>query len=157
MTGEWLPPQPPGGDEPVPGPPPELPQQQQPPPGYWQPQQAPPPAQPPNNDAVAGFTCGIIGVSLLFFTAGLSSIVSLILGAVAIPYSRRGKRNVAEGRTQKHKDLANAGYVIGIITVVLAVIAIIAWVLIFSTVDIDWDEFDDPNGDPFDQNEFSLR
>ena len=62
-----------------------------------------------------------------------------------------------EGRTEKHKDLANAGYVIGIITVVLAIIAIVAWVLIFTTVDIDWDEFDDPNGDPFDENEFSLR
>ena len=153
MTGEWLPPQAPGG-EPSPQPSPEHPQQ--PPPGYWQPPGLPP-QQPPNNDAVAGFTCGIIGVSLLFLTAGLSSIVSLVLGVVAIPYSRRGKRNVAEGRTQRHKDLAGAGYVIGIITVVLSVIAIIAWVLIFTTVDINWDEFDDPNGDPFDQNEFSLR
>ncbi len=156
MTGEWLPPQAPGGEPPQP--PPELPQQQpgQQAPGYWQPPPALP-QQPPNNEAVAGFTCGIIGVSLLFFTGGLSTIVSLTLGIVAIPYSRRGKRNVAEGRTQKHKDLASAGYVIGIITVVLSIIAIVAWVLIFTTVDINWDELDDPNGDPFDQNEFSLR
>ena len=155
MTGEWLPPQAPGG-APPPGPPPEYPQPQpqQLPPGYWQP---PPPQQPPNNEAVAGFTCGIIGVSLLFFTAGLSSIVSLALGIVAISYARKGKRNVADGRTARHKDLANAGYVIGIITVVLSVIAIIAWVLILTTVDINWDELDDPNGDPFDENEFSLR
>ena len=97
MTGEWLPPQAPGG-EPPPQPPPEYPQQQpqQPPPGYWQPPPAPP-QQPPNNDAVAGFTCGIIGVSLLFFTAGLSSIVSLILGIVAIPYSRRGQAQRGRG------------------------------------------------------------
>ena len=158
MTGDWLPPEAPGG-EPTPQPPPEAPQQQPhpPPPGYWQSRPVPQPQQPPNNDAVAGFTCGIIGVSLLFFTAGLSSIVSLVLGIVAVPYSRRGKRNVAEGRTQKHKDLANAGYVIGIIAIALAIIAIVAWVLIFATVDINWDEFDDPNGDPFDENEFSLR
>jgi hypothetical protein len=157
VTGEWLPPQAPGG-EPPPHPSPEHPEQpQQAAPGYWQPPPGPPPQQPPNNQAVAGFTCGLIGVSLLFFTAGLSSIVSLILGVVAIPYSRRGKLNVAEGRTRKHKDLANAGYVIGIITVVLSIIAIVAWVLIFTTVDINWDEFDDPNGDPFDENEFSLR
>ena len=154
MTGEWLPPQAPGG-APPPGPPPEYPQPQQLPPGYWQPPR--PQQQPPNNEAVAGFTCGIIGVSLLFFTAGLSSIVSLALGIVAIPYARKGKRNVADGRTARHKDLANAGYVIGIITVVLSVIAIIAWVLILTTVDINWDELDDPNGDPFDENEFSLR
>ena len=152
MTGEWLPPRPPGGEEPPPGPPPELPQlqPQQPPPGYWQPQQAPPPPQPPNNDAVAGFTCGIIGASLLFFTGGLSTIVSLTLGIVAIPYARKGKRNVAEGRTLKHKDLANAGYVIGIITVVLSVLATITWVLIFALV--DWDEIEDSDDDPFDGN-----
>ena len=149
MTGEWLPPQPPGGGQPPP-PPPEYPQPQpqQPAPGYWQ---APPPQpqQPPNNDAVAGFTCGIIGVSLLFFTGGLSTIVSLALGIVAIPYSRKGKRNVEEGRTPKHKSLASAGFVIGIVTVVLSILATIAWILIFTLV--DWDEIDhDPDNDLFD-------
>jgi hypothetical protein len=145
VTGEWLPPKAPGGDETLPAPPPELPQH--PPPGYWQPQQAPQPQQPPNNDAVAGFTCGIIGVSLLFFTGGLSTIVSLILGIVAIPYSRKGKENVEAGRTPKHKSLASAGFVIGIVTVVLSVIATIAWILIFTVV--DWDEIDDSDDDPF--------
>ena len=157
MTGEWLPPKPPGGNEPLPGPPPESPQQQQqqPPPGYWQPQQAPPPPQPPNNDAVAGFTCGIIGASLLFFSGGLSTIISLILGIVAIPYSRKGKRNVEEGRTPKHKSLASAGFIIGIVTVVLSILATIAWILIFTLV--DWDEIDDSNDDdPFD-DEFRFE
>jgi len=148
VTGEWLPPQPPGGDQPPPQPPPEYPQQQQQP-GYWQPQQQALPPQPPNNDAVAGFTCGIIGVSLLFFTGGLSTIVSLALGIVAIPYSRKGKRNVEEGRTPKHKSLASAGFVIGIVTVVLSILATIAWILIFTLV--DWDEIDDdPGNDLFD-------
>ncbi len=137
MTGEWLPPQPPGGGESSP-----------PPPGYWQPQHAPPPQQPPNNDAVAGFTCGIVGASLLFFTGGLSTIVSLVLGIVAIPYSRKGKRNVEEGRTPKHKSLASAGFIIGIVTVVLSILATIAWVLVFTLV--DWDEIDDSNDDLFD-------
>ena len=155
--GEWLPPEAPGGrgGAQPPAAPPEYPQQpQQPAPGYWQ---APPPQPqlPPNNDAVAGFTCGLIGASLLFFTAGLSSVVSLILGIVALPYSRKGQRNVDEGRTPKHKSLASAGYVIGIVTIVLAVLAIVFWVLIFATVDINWDELDDPNGDPFDDNDFS--
>jgi hypothetical protein len=155
VTGEWLPPKPPGEGAPPPQPPPEYPQQSAP--GYWQPQAAPQPPQPPNNDAVAGFTCGIVGVSLLFFTGGLSTVVSLVLGIVAIPFSRKGKRNVEEGRTPKHKSLASAGFVIGIVTVVLSIIAIVAWVLIFTTVEIDWQEFDDPGGDPFEDDEFSLR
>jgi len=159
VTGEWLPPQPPGGappgGAPPSQPPPEYPQQ--PPPGYWQPQAPLQPPQPPNNDAVAGFTCGIVGVSLLFFTGGLSTIVSLALGIVAIPFSRKGKRNVEEGRTPKHKSLASAGFVIGIVTVVLSIIAIVVWILIFTTVEIDWQEFDDPGGNPFEDDEFSLR
>ena len=162
MTGDWLPPQPPGGQPPQPPPqqppqpppPPEYPQPPQPPPGYQQYGWQPPPPQPPNNEAVAGFVCGIIGVSLLFVTAGLSTILSLILGIVAIPFSRKGKANVEEGRTPKHKSLANAGYVIGIVTVVLSLLATLVWVLLFTA--IDWDELDDPNDDPFD-NEFELQ
>jgi hypothetical protein len=150
VTGEWLPPQAPGGEQP-PQPPPEYPHP--PPPGYQQPGwQAPAPQQPPNNEAVAGFTCGIIGVSLLFFTAGLSTIVSLVLGIVAIPYARKGKRNVEEGRTPKHKSLASAGFVIGIVTVVLSVLATITWILLLALV--DWDEIDDSNDDPFDGDPF---
>ena len=127
MTGEWLPPKAPGAGEPLPGPPPELPQ---PPP----PLQPPPlePQGPPNNEAVAGFTCGIIGVSLLFFTGGLSTIVSLVLGVVAIPYSRKGQANVDQGRTAKHRSLASAGFVIGIVTIVLSVIATIGWALVLA-------------------------
>jgi hypothetical protein len=120
VSGEWLPPKAPGADEPPPGPPPGLPQR---------PPQLP---QQPNNDAVAGFTCAIVGISLLFFTGGLSTVVSLILGIVAIPYSRRGKRNVEEGRTPKQRNLATAGVVIGIVTVVLSVIATIGWVLVLT-------------------------
>jgi hypothetical protein len=146
VTGEWLPPRAPGADEALPGPPPEQPQQ--PAPGYWGPQQAQQLPQPPNNDAVAGFTCAIVGISLLFFSGGLSTVVSLILGVVAIPYSRRGKQNVDEGKTPKHKSLASAGFVIGIVTVVLSLLATVAWILILTLV--DWDDIEDgSNDDPF--------
>jgi uncharacterized membrane protein len=87
---------------------------------------------------VVGFTCAVIGAALLFFTAGLSTIISLVLGIVAIPYSRKGKRKIASGETKKHKDLAGSGFVIGIIVVVLSILATIAWALIFALV--DWDE-----------------
>ena len=175
-TGDWLPPQAPGGPPPPtqqqqpPPPPPEQPQPQPqpvyPPPGYtsggFPPPVYPPPAypppvytpQPPNNDAVVGFTCAVVGGALLFFTAGLSTIVSLVLGIVAIPYSRKGKRAIAEGKTAKHRDLANAGYVTGIVVIVLSVLAIIGWALLFALV--DWDEIDDSDDDPFDGN-FQLQ
>jgi hypothetical protein len=162
VSGEWLPPQPPGGPPPSqPQQPPQYQPPPQPPPGYpqpgYQPQGYHPPGyppQPPNNEAVAGFTCALIGATLLFFTGGISTVVSLILGIVAIPYARKGQRNVEEGRTQKHRDLAKAGYVIGIVTVVLSVLATIAWVLVFTA--IDWGTLDDPNNDPFD-DEFDFQ
>jgi cytochrome c biogenesis protein CcdA len=89
-----------------------------------------------------------VGISLLFFSGGLSTVVSLILGVVAIPYSRRGKQNVDEGKTPKHKSLASAGFVIGIVTVVLSLLATVAWILILTLV--DWDDIEDgSNDDPF--------
>jgi hypothetical protein len=115
---------------------PHPPQQGYPPQG-WQPL----PPQPPNDDAVVGFTCAVVGAALLFFTAGLSTIVSLTLGIVAIPYSRKGKRKIAAGETTKHKDLAGAGYIIGIITIVVSILAMIAWGLIFALV--DWEEVEE--------------
>ena len=170
--GGWLPPEPPGPPppsyqpppRPEPPPPPAAPapapapdqaapppppaQAAYPPPGYAQPPggwQPLPPAQPPNGEAVAGFVCAVVGISLLFFSAGLSTIVSLILGIVAIPYSRRGKRKVADGITTKHKDLANAGFIVGIITIVLSIIATVAWTLIFALA--DWEEIEEDSND----------
>ena len=70
------------------------------------------------------------------------------------PVLAQGQANVTEGRTAKHKDLANAGVVIAIITVVLSVLATITWILIFALV--DWDEIDDSDDDPFDDS-FEIR
>jgi hypothetical protein len=139
------PPPPPGYGQPPPGypPPPQYPPTGFPPPAYH-PVYTP---QPPNNDAVVGFTCAVVGAVLLFFSGGVLAIFTVILGIVAIPYSRKGKRAIAEGKTQKHKDLANAGYVLGIITVVLSVLAMIGWLLLVLLV--DWAEIDDTEDDPF--------
>ena len=149
------PPQPPPYQQPPPGygqsppgyPPPQYPQPGFPPPAYHHPVYTP---QPANNDAVAGFTCAVIGAALLFFSAGLSTIVSLVLGIVAIPYARKGKRAIAEGKTQKHKDLANAGYVLGIVTIILSALAILGWILFFAL--IDWDSIEDTDDDPLDED-----
>jgi hypothetical protein len=163
----WLPPEPPGGSQYPPPPPVYRPPPPPPPPpapvypssGFPPPAYPPPAAytpQPPNNDAVVGFTCAVVGGALLFFSAGLSTIISLVLGIVAIPYCRKGKCAIAEGRTAKHKDLANAGYVTAIVVIVLSVIATILWGLLIAlaVTEPEWIDGDD---DPPSGGEVVLR
>ncbi len=140
--GGWQPPQyaqhaPPtqGGYAPQP------PQQQggwTPPPQGWYPPPAQPqpwvyapqqPPQPDNGAAVAGFTLAVVAAGLLVLTVGLSSIVSVVCAGLGIFYSLRGRRRVDRGETPKHRGLAQAGFVTGIVTLVLAVLATAFWAL----------------------------
>jgi hypothetical protein len=101
-----------------------------PPPGWPQPQWGyppPRPAVPDNGQAVAGFVLSVVSGALLFFSFGMSSIVSLVCAILGIVYSRRGRRRVDEGKTPKHRSLAQAGFVIGIICVVASIIATLIW------------------------------
>jgi hypothetical protein len=130
-TPEFLPPKP-TGPEPELGPAPR-PAYQPPagaaPPGQWAPQ-GQLPAQPDNGAAVTGFVLSLVGGSLLLVTAGFSSLVSVGLAIAGIVLSRRGSRRVASGETRKHAGLAQAGFVIGIVSLVLAVVATIAWIAV---------------------------
>jgi hypothetical protein len=159
----FLPPQPAGpepelGDRPAPEPPqpqapPPPPAQHTygyppPPPGYAYPPQAPQPqapqwgpAQQPapdNGQAIAGFVCSIIALSLLFLSAGLSTIVSLGLAIAGIVCSRNGKRKVDAGETPKHRGLAQAGFIVGWVALGFSILAIVAWTLIFA-FETDWE------------------
>jgi hypothetical protein len=149
--GGFLPPEPPGPEpdlgggetRPQPPPPPQYqpppPPPAYPPPAYpppppgWpqpQPQWGYPPPRPPvpdNGQAVAGFVLSVVSGALLFFSFGMSSIVSLTCAILGIVYSRRGRRRVDEGMTPKHRSLAQAGFVIGIICVVASIIATMIW------------------------------
>jgi hypothetical protein len=135
--GKARPEPPPPPPPPPPQPPPPPPQYAQPPPAYpppppgWpQPQWAPPPprpAVPDNAPAVAGFVLSVVCGSLLFFSAGTSSLVSLACAIAGMVYSRRGKKRVEQGLTPKHKGLAQAGFVIGIVSLVAAIIATLIW------------------------------
>ncbi len=161
---DYLPPEP-GGPEPdlgaPPPPPPQQPQQPQPPPPpqyaapqqqwtqqpppyaqpqqpwTWQPQRPP---VPDNGAAVAGFVLAMVAVGLLLISAGLSSIVSIVCSGLAIYYSHQGKQRVARGETPKNAGLAQAGFVSGIITLVLSLLATAFWVLIIVLYATD-DEF----------------
>ena len=79
-----------------------------PPPGWQQPQWQQPypawaaaPREPDNNQAVAGFVLSMVGGGLLFFFAGLSTILSLGLSIAGIVYSRKGREKVDKGETDQ--------------------------------------------------------
>jgi hypothetical protein len=131
----WQPPPPPGWQPPPPGY------------GYYPP---PPPPQPDNGAAVAGFVTSIVAAALLLMSAGFAGPISLIAAPFGIHYSRKGKRAVDEGKTPKHRGLAQAGFITGIITLVLSVIVTIFWVVVLVVAirdgDFDSDNLDN-NGD----------
>ena len=130
----YQPPPPPGYGYPPPG-------QGYPPPwGYAQPQ------PPDNGQAVAGFVLSIVSLGLLFISVGLSSIVSIGCAIGGIVCGRNGKQKVDSGQTPKHRGLAQAGYIIGWVSLALSVLATIGWILFIilaATGDIDVDESND--------------
>jgi hypothetical protein len=146
--GRFLPPEPPGpepelGGKPPPPPAPPPPAYAQPQPGYqpaWQQQQQqqqPPqtwtyPQQrvPDNNQAVTGFILSLVGGGLLLVSAGLSSIVSVGLSIAGMILGRQGVKRVDAGETPKHRSLGQAGFWIGLVSLILSVIATAIWVAV---------------------------
>ena len=174
--GGFLPPEPPGPEPdlgapapPPPAPPPpaqqwapppqagwQQPPPQQPPPGWQQPPPAwayqPQPHVPDNGPAVAGFVLSIVAGTLLLLSAGISSVVSIICAGLGIFYSRRGRRRVDEGMTPKHRGLAQAGFIVGIVSLVLAVLATVFWAafaVLYATDEGFRDALDDESSSGF--------
>jgi hypothetical protein len=130
----------------------------------WQQQAGHPPAAswsqpaatgPDNGPAVLGLVLSLSSVGLLVISAGLSTLVSLGLGIVGLMQGSKGKRLVRDGHTAKHKDLAQAGFVIGVVATVLAGLATLFWIGIGIAIAVDEstrDEFqrqlDDRQGEP---------
>lgn len=155
--GGWLPPEAPGASgqpppegahPPPPGQPPPAEGPHPPPPGpppaygappYGAGAYVPPPAagapEPGNGEAVAGLVLGICSVVFVVFSAGFSSIISLVCGVLGIIFGRKGKRNVDEGATRRHRGLAQAGFVTGIVGAALSVIGTAFWVILFIVAD----------------------
>jgi len=178
--GGFLPPEP-GGREPelqgvAPSPPPVQPEQGwQPPaqagpqPQAWQQPQAGWQQQgqqwgyaqqpvPDNGSAVAGFTLSVASGALLLISIGLSSLVSVLCAGLGIFYSRRGRSRVDRGETPKHRSLAQAGFIVGIVSLVLAVLATAFWTFFLILYSTD-DEFRrDFESDPrFNGTEAAIR
>jgi hypothetical protein len=146
---QFLPPKPAGpepelGERPAPPQPaPAPPQQSWAPPAHAGPQQqdqqpwAPQPTQPDNGPAVAGFVLSIVSVALLFLSAGLSSLISLGCSIFGIVYSRKGKKKVEQGETTKNAGLAQAGFIVGIVSLCLAALATLIWTALLIAVATD--------------------
>ncbi len=119
-----------------------------PPPGYaYPPQQQwgyPQPAVPDNGQAVAGFVFSLVSLGLLVISAGLSTIVSIGCAIAAIVCSRNGKKKVDAGETPKHRGLAQAGFIIGWVSLALSILATIAWALVLGFAIADEDFNIDP-------------
>lgn len=98
---------------------------------------APAATGPDNGPAVLGFSLALSSIGLLLVSAGFSTLVSLGLGIVGITQSSKGKRRVRDGQTAKHRDLAQAGFVIGIVATVLSVLATLFWIGIVVAIAVD--------------------
>ena len=153
---QFLPPKPAGpepelGARPAPAPAPQTtpppsfqpPAGAAPPPAQQQPAWGHPAQQPDNGPAVAGFVLSLVSGGLLVVTLGISSIVSLACAILGLVYSRRGKRRVESGETSKNEGLANAGWIISIVSLVLSAIATLVYVAIVIALATDPDFRDD--------------
>ena len=122
------------------------------------------PAVPDNGAAVAGLSLSIAAGGLLLLSVGTSTIVSIVCAALGIHYSRKGRDRVDRGETPKHRGVAQAGYVTGIVTLVLSVLATALWALVvvlYATNDEFRedlkDELEDGGGDSPGGFETSIR
>jgi len=137
--GGFLPPEPQGPEPdlgsrpaPPPAPPPAADPAEQ---GYAPPVQAQPPQWAPapaqagadNGPAVLGFSLSLSSVGLLLISGGLSTLLSIGLAIPGMLQSRKGTRRVRDGLTTRNAGLAKAGWVIGIVALVLSVLATILW------------------------------
>ena len=101
---------------------------------------APAVSEPDNGAAVAGFVTSVVAGALLVMSFGFLGVITLIAAPFGIHYSRKGKRAVQEGRTRKHASLAQAGFVIGIIVLVLSLLATVVAILLIIGIASD-DQF----------------
>jgi hypothetical protein len=101
---------------------------------------------------VAGFVVSIVSASLLVLSAGLSSVLSVAGSILGIVYSRKGKKKVEQGETAKHEGLAQAGFVVGIVSLCLAALATAFWTAVLVAALSD-EEFRDDLEREFDNSE----
>ncbi len=165
-------PPPPAYPAPPQYPPPGGPYPPQPPQGQWGPPQQqgwpqqpgwyqPPPSRPTNGSAVAALVLGIAGIAVTLMFAGFLFIVSIPCSIAAWVFGVKGKKvaapdPMAEPMRPGGRGMAQAGLICGIVGLVLAVLAIIIWVLIFAAADWNFDEFEPENNEDLFQSSYAV-
>jgi uncharacterized membrane protein len=103
----------------------------QPPPGYvLHPTGAQLQSKPSNGYAVAGMIVSGLSIALLVFTAGVFAPITLVASIVGTVLGHKGKTDVDQGKSTEQRDLAVAGFWMGISGIILSVLAILVWVAI---------------------------
>ena len=129
--------------QPGPGYAPSGAQGQPPPPGGWyppagqgwqqpgpQPWAYPRPSAPDNPQAIAGFVLSLVSLGLLVVSVGLSSIASVGCAIAGMVLGRKGVRRVDAGETPKHRGLGQAGFWVGLGSLILSLLATAAWIAV---------------------------
>jgi hypothetical protein len=89
------------------------------------------PIEPSNDAAVGSLVSSLTAIGFLLFTAGILAPLTIPGSIVGIIMGKKGMKNVDQGKTRKNRDLAQAGFISGIVGVVIGVLAIIGWVALF--------------------------
>lgn len=132
---------------------------QQPQPGWYQPA----PARPSNGSAVAALVLGIAGILITFFFAGFLFFVSLPCSIAAWVLGVKGKKLATpnpelEPTKPAGRGMAQAGLICGIVGIVLAILAIVFWVLLFTLGDFDVNDYETaPSDDLFESAVVLVR
>lgn len=82
-----------------------------------------------NQAAITGFSFGICALGLHVTSFGLAFLATIPCAIVAMVAGRRGMDAVDTGRTTKHRRYAKAGFVTGIVTLVLATLTAATFIL----------------------------
>lgn len=150
-------PQPPSWQQPGASQPPSWQQPGAPAPGWGPPQRQWPPPPEQNPLAIVGIVCSISGLVLLFvlgpFTFGFSFLFSGPLSIAGLVCGLLGRQKVDHGELSTGRGLAQAGFVLGIIGIVLHVLAVVVGLVLIGLLieavgDFGPPEIDQPPGGP---------
>lgn len=83
-----------------------------------------------NPAAITGFSFSISALGLLVLSGGLSFVVSLPCAIIGIVVGRRGVKICDADPLARHRNYARAGFIVGIVTTVLAALAALLFILV---------------------------
>ena len=82
-----------------------------------------------NPQAITGFSFGICALGLFVLSGGLAFLASIPCSIVGMVFGARGKRAVDEGRATQHRRYAQAGFVSGLVSLILAAFTAVSVIL----------------------------